>query len=64
MQRQAVFELRNIVVSRLSRFVRVVQSHSAIQTENQEIHIITQASAGAQSYLLGKILQREFAVRA
>ena len=56
MQSKTVLELRNIVVSRLTGIIRVMQSYSAVQTEHQKIHIIAQTRSRTQSHLLGKVL--------
>ena len=51
MQGKTVLELGNIIVSRLTGIIRIVQPHSTIQTENQKVHIITQTGSRTQSYL-------------
>ena len=63
MKPQTIFELRDIVITALTRFVWYMQSNTQIKTNNQESQIITNTHSRIQGDTLDKILQAKFASR-
>ena len=64
MQGQAVLELADIVISVTIEFRRIMEADAAVEAEDEEVQVVTQAEAGAQGDLFGKFLQREGSVGA
>ena len=56
---KAVFETTNVVITRLACVVRQVESESPVESDDEEVEVVSYASTGSDGYLFEEAVEAE-----